>query len=59
MMTKAQLITIAERNVKKAERAYGYNINRVGITEQEKENLTNNVEYSKIVRDLIHTTFTD
>jgi hypothetical protein len=58
-MTKAQLITIAGRNVKKAEKALEHNINRVGITEQEKENLTNNVEYNKIVYDLIQIAFTD
>ena len=56
-MTKAQLMTIAERNVKKAEKALKLNINRSGITEQEKENLMNNVEYTKIVRELIRTTF--
>lgn len=56
-MTKAQLMTIAERNVKKAEKALEHNMNRSGITEQEKENLMNNVEYTKIVRELIQTTF--
>lgn len=56
-MTKAQLMVIAERNVRKAEKAMEYNMNRSGITEQERENLMNNVEYTKIVRELIRTTF--
>ena len=58
-MTKAQLMTIAERNLKKAEKALELNMNRSGITEQEKENLVNNVEYTKIVRELIRMTFVE
>lgn len=52
-MTKIQMITIAERNLKQAEKSLEHNINRSGITEQEKENLANKVKYAKIVRDLI------
>ena len=58
-MTKVQLMAIAERNIKKAEKAMEYNINRTGITEQEKENLKNKIEYSKIVYELIQNAFTD
>ena len=52
-MTKENLLMIAERNLKKANLAYEHNYNRIGVTEQEKENLKNNREYNKIVRDLI------
>lgn len=52
-MTKEKLLMIAERNLKKAQIAFEHNYNRTGITEQEKENLTNNVEYNRIVYNLI------
>ena len=52
-MNKTQMLTIAERNLKKAKKALSNNINRSGITEQEIENLTNNVEYTQRVYDLI------
>lgn len=53
MITKEKLIIIAERNLKKAETAFERNYNRTGITEQEVENLKNNIEYSRVVLDLI------
>ena len=52
-MTKEKLLMIAERNLKKAQIAFEHNYNRVGVTEQEKENLTNNVEYNRIVCNLM------
>lgn len=52
-MTKEKMIQIAERNVRKAEKALENNRNRKGITEVEMENLLNSVEYSKAVYDLI------
>lgn len=53
-MTKEKLIMITERNLKKAEIAYERNHNRSGITEQEVENLKNNIEYNQIILDLIN-----
>lgn len=52
-MTKEKMIQIAERNVRKAEKALENNRNRKGITEAEMENLLNSVEYNKAVYDLI------
>lgn len=52
-MSKEKMIQIAERNLKKAKMAFSNNCNRNGITEQEVENLTNNVEYAEFVYNLI------
>ena len=52
-MTKEQMLKIAEKNLKKARISLHHNCNRSGITEQEKENLANNVEYAEIVYNLI------
>lgn len=52
-MTKEKALKIAERNLKKAEMTYKHNYNRQGVTEQEKENIVNNLEYAKFVLDMI------
>ena len=54
-MTKEKLIQISERNLSKAKRALDYNYNRQGITDVERENLLNNVEYAEVVCELIKT----
>ena len=52
-MNKEKMIQIAERNLKKAKMALLNNYERKGITEQEIENLSNNVEYAQMVYNLI------
>lgn len=52
-MTKEKMIQIAERNLRKSEKALENNRVRKGITELEIENLMSSVEYNKIVLDLI------
>lgn len=52
-MKKDIMLQIAERNLNKANRALANNYNRPGITEPERENLTNNVEYAEAVYELI------
>lgn len=52
-MNKEQMMKIAERNLSKAQKSLDNNYNRQGITESERENLSNNVEYAKVVYDLI------
>jgi hypothetical protein len=52
-MTKEKLLSMAARNLKKAQKALDMNADRPGITDQEKENLQNNVEYAQIVYDLL------
>jgi hypothetical protein len=52
-MNKEKMLQIAERNLKKAKMALLNNYERKGITEQEIENLSNNVEYAQAVYDLI------
>lgn len=52
-MNKDKMLQIAERNLKKAKMALLNNYERKGITEQEVENLSNNVEYTQAVYDLI------
>jgi hypothetical protein len=52
-MSKEKMIEIAERNLKKAKMALLNNSKRKGITEQEIDNLHNNVEYAQTVYDLI------
>ena len=53
-MTKEQLLTIAERNVKKAEKAFEQNYNRTGITGLERINIVNNLEYAKFVYNMLN-----
>ena len=53
-MQKEQMLKIAERNLRKAKFSYQNNYNRPGVTEQERENLSNNVEYAQTVYDLIN-----
>lgn len=48
-MTNEQLISIAERNLKKARIAFEHNYNRSGVTEHERRNLSDNLEYANIV----------
>lgn len=52
-MNKEELLTIAERNLKKAEKAFEHTYNRKGITGLERINLVKNVEYAKIVYDML------
>jgi hypothetical protein len=52
-MNKEKMLQIAERNLKKAKMALLNNYERKGITEQEIENLSNNVEYAQMVYNLI------
>lgn len=52
-MNKEKMIQIAERNLNKAKIALAHNRERKGITEQEIENLTNNIEYAQRVYELI------
>ena len=53
MIDKTKMLQIAERNLRKAQRAMRNNCNRTGITETEKENLAYSVEYAQMVYDLI------
>ena len=52
-MTKEKIVQIAERNLKKARRAFEANCNRQGITEDEINNLSDNVKFAEVVYDLI------
>ena len=52
-MNKEKMLQIAERNLKKAKMSLLNNYERKGVTEQEFENLSNNVEYAQIVYDII------
>lgn len=52
-MNKQDMIEIAERNLRKAEKSLLNNYNRKGVTEFEREKLSNNVEYAKAVYGLI------
>lgn len=52
-MNKEKMLQMAERNLRKAKIALEHNFGRNGITETEKQNLTNNVEYAQKVYDLI------
>lgn len=53
IMNKEKMLQIAERNLKKAKMSLLNNYERKGVTEQELENLSNNVEYAQIVHDMI------
>lgn len=52
-MDKERLLQIAERNLKKARRALEVNCTRKGITDEERNNLHDNVKYAEVVYDLI------
>ena len=52
-MNKEKMMQIAEHNLDKAQRALNVNCNRKGITELERQNLSDSVEYAKAVCDLI------
>ena len=52
-MTKEKLMQIAERNLSKAKRALEHNYNRQGITDIERENLSNNVKFAEVTYELI------
>lgn len=52
-MTKQEMLNKAERNLRKAQISFDKNFNRAGVTEQEKKNLADNVEYSTVVRDML------
>ena len=52
-MTTETILKIAERNLHKAHMAMQSNYERNGVSEQEKENLINNVEYTQLVYDLV------
>ena len=52
-MNKETMIRMAERNLNKVNKSLLLNRERKGITEQELENLSNNVEYARVVYDLI------
>ena len=54
-MNREKMLQIAEHNLKKAKMSLLNNCDRKGITEQEVNNLSNNVEYAKAVYDLIAT----
>ena len=52
-MTKENMLLIAERNLKKAKNSLKHSKDRPGITENELENLNNNLEYAETVYKLI------
>ena len=52
-MDKERLLQIAERNLKKARKALEMNCSRHGITDEEINNLSDNVKFAEVVYDLI------
>lgn len=52
-MTKEKMLSIAKRNVEKAEKSLLFNRNRKGVTEVEIQHLSDKVEYAKAVYNLI------
>lgn len=50
-MTTEEHLVRAEKNLRKAEIAFHSQLKRVGITEQEKKNLTDNLEHLMVVRN--------
>lgn len=52
-MTKEKLLHIADKNKRKSKIVYDRNIGRPGITEEEKKNLYDNMEFANIVYDMI------
>lgn len=52
-MDNDRLVQIAERNLKKAKKALEINCKRQGITDEERNNLADNVRFAEVVYDLI------
>lgn len=52
-MTKQRMYEIAKRNLKEAEINFKHNFNRKGITLEEREALTEKVEFYRIVCNMI------
>lgn len=52
-MTEEQILLISESNLEKSQRKYNGNYNRKGVTQNERDNLTKNVEYAKIILDIV------
>ena len=52
-MTKEKLLYIADKNKRKTKIVYDRNIGRPGITEEEKNNLYDNMEFANIVYNMM------
>jgi cell division protein FtsI/penicillin-binding protein 2 len=52
-MNKDRMLQMAARNLKKARKALTINCSRQGITEEERNNLADNVRFAEVVYDLI------
>lgn len=52
-MDKDCMLQMAARNLKKARKALTINCGRQGITEEERNNLADNVRFAEVVYDLI------
>lgn len=52
-MDKERLVQIAERNLKKARKSLEIGCRRQGITDEERNNLADNVKFAEIVYDLV------
>lgn len=52
-MTKEKLLYIADKNRRKTKIVYDRNIGRPGITEEEKKNLYDNMEFANIVYNIM------
>ena len=52
-MTKQAAMTRAEKGVRDAQRAIQWAGNRAGITEEEKQNLQQKLEYAQLVLGLV------
>lgn len=52
-MTKEKLLYIADKNRRKTKIVYDRNIGRPGITEEEKKNLYDNMEFANIVYNMM------
>lgn len=52
-MTKQEMLYKAEKYLKKSEISFFNQFNRNGITEQEKKNLAENVEFFTVIRDML------
>ena len=52
-MTKEKILSMAQRNKDKAFKTFMANSSRKGITEEEKCNLWDNVEYANLVYDMV------
>ena len=53
MLTSEQLINLAQRDLRKAKRAYDYNYGRPNCPDREKQDLLNNIEYRRLQLRLI------